>query len=63
MLARLGSALYWIGSGLAAVITVLAVWGLFGPSEERLIGFVILLIFAALIWLTGRGCRYVLTGR
>jgi len=40
-----------------------AAGGLFGASEDRLFSAAILVVFAALAWITGRACRYVLEGR
>jgi uncharacterized membrane-anchored protein len=59
MLARLGNVLYWLGCGLAIVVTAV---GAVIAHDTGLGFFVAALVIAALIWLVGRACRYVLSG-
>jgi hypothetical protein len=61
MAARLGQVLYWAGCVLAILTIVIGVylsWYERDAWEMRAIVFVI----AALFWLIGRACRYVLAG-
>jgi hypothetical protein len=66
MRARFGDVLYWVGCVLAALIVAIDtyVWvregfarsdGLWVSSEFQLA--------ALIVWLIGRGCRYVLSGK
>jgi hypothetical protein len=64
VLSRLGDVLYWLGSFLALVV---AVWGavfcLYGERAED--PYVCLVVAAAAfsIWVIGRACRYILSGK
>jgi hypothetical protein len=61
MVERLGHVLYWAGCVLAILIIVIGVylsWYERDAWEMRVITFVV----AALVWLIGRACRYVLAG-
>lgn len=66
MISRLGNVLYWTASGLAGLTLLLgALLLLTEPAMQRapagpLTAFA---IGAALLWLIGRACRYVLAGR
>jgi hypothetical protein len=66
MLARLGDVLYWLGGILAALTIAIGVRYWIDRGSQRpegnfvLIGF---FIAAGLIWLIGRACRYVLSGK
>jgi hypothetical protein len=61
MVERLGHVLYWAGCVLAILIIVIGVylsWYERDAWEMRVITFVV----AALVWLIGRACRYLLAG-
>lgn len=62
MISRLGDVLYWGFSGLAAIIVIGILWGWADNSINAAI-FGVLSALAALSWLLGRACRYVLAGR
>jgi hypothetical protein len=67
MLARLGDVLYWAASIASALILAFMFWAmseaaswkdyLLHPDRLIVVGC------AVLIWLFGRACRYVLSGR
>jgi hypothetical protein len=61
MITRLGNVLYWAGCVLAAVVLALGAWV---SLEGREVGYVLgaAIGLAAIIWLVGRACRYVLAG-
>jgi hypothetical protein len=62
MAARLGNVLYWTATTIAVLLALLAARLYeFGGSEPLAIWGVI--IVAALVWLIGRACRYILAGR
>ncbi|MGQ2186041.1 hypothetical protein ACT4MK_22185 [Bradyrhizobium barranii] len=67
---RLGYVLYWIGSGVAGILVLMA--GGFGiastfsssrvGTDDALAVGVVCAGWAALSWLFGRACKYVLAG-
>jgi hypothetical protein len=60
---RLGRVLYWLGCGLAGAIIMLGVAMLI--ADPRGVGgpfALVVLAAAALAWLAGKACRYVLSG-
>ena len=63
MIRRLANVIYWTASSIAAVVFL---FGAFVASREEVYSpALVLLIFAivaALVWLVGRGVRYVLAG-
>ena len=64
MIARFGQVLYWLASIVAILIAGTIAFGYFfgslkGDPFMQLAGLVI----AAVIWLFGRACRYVLADR
>jgi hypothetical protein len=66
MLERLGNILYWLGCGLATLITALGVY--LGFDENTGAGrgwmvFAFCAVVAILFWLVGRGCRYLFSGK
>jgi hypothetical protein len=64
VLARLGVALYWIGSVLAAVVMVWgAVFCLYGERARDPYVCSIVAVAAFAIWVIGRTCRYILSGK
>jgi hypothetical protein len=66
MLARLGNVLYWLGCIVAVAVLSLDVALWIGESDRRSseIGlFVFVAVVAVAIWLIGRACRYVLSGK
>jgi hypothetical protein len=63
MLARLGSVLYWLGCGLAALLVIFFLFLVFSPSTAEVKFSPFLLAGALIVWLIGRACRYVLSGR
>ena len=66
MAARLGYILYWIGCGAAVAVLALAYWLGAHEGASQKIGEVlfsiIILAAAAIPWLIGWCCRYVLSG-
>jgi hypothetical protein len=63
MLGRLGDVLYWAASGLAVFILTYMAWMVF-QAEITDYTFVWTIVgFVVLVWLFGRACRYVLSGR
>jgi hypothetical protein len=64
MAARLGEVLYWGASVIAGLLMIGAAFAMvFGMGDDRflMVGFVT--VFAIIVWLVGRACRYVLAGR
>lgn len=62
MAARLGNVLYWLGSGIAAILFVLSAYmaiELNWNDKPTALGF---LIAAVASWLLGRALRYILAG-
>ncbi len=62
-LIHLGDVLYWTASGLAVIIVAFIVWTAVESGLTDYVFTSIILGAAALIWLFGRACRYVLAGR
>jgi len=65
MQARVGRAVYWFCSVLAASIAVfgLAAWhDRFSTAPNRLSVFLVFVAAGAIVWTAGRACRYVLAG-
>jgi hypothetical protein len=64
MLERLGNLIGWIGNGLALLIGIAAVATIIAaPSDPKTLSFAgFWLVVALVIFLLGRGCRYVLRG-
>ena len=62
MLAKVGYVLYWVGSGLAAVALVSGVFILqHGLDQDyRWVVYVGSIGSAAVCWLLGRACKYLL---
>jgi hypothetical protein len=64
VLARLGDVLYWIGCVFAAIVVV---WGVVfcfrgdRADDPYLLSLVAVAAFA--IWVIGRACRYILSGK
>jgi hypothetical protein len=67
MAARLGNVLYWIGCIVAALILLYdgVLLSLEEPTQlaRDFSVFVFIAIAALVVWLIGRACRYVLSGR
>lgn len=64
MAARLGNVLYWAFSGLAVILLIgAAAFSLNDKVDPHWLGWVLFGIPAVLVWLIGRGCRYVLAAR
>jgi hypothetical protein len=65
LLARLGDVLYWTTASLSALIIIVGIpAGLNEVAPDK--GWTLIAVFfviAAVIWLLGRACRYVLAGR
>jgi purine-cytosine permease-like protein len=59
MLARLGEVLYWTACGIAALIVVLAVWGIREYGILSRGAFVLALV----VWLLGRAVRHLLAAK
>jgi hypothetical protein len=63
-MARLGIVLYWVATAIAVALVVLAVFAYFtATGSGALAGSVLIVAFAGLVWLTGRGILYFLAGR
>ena len=63
-MARLGIVLYWAATAIAVALVVLAVFAYFtATGSGALAGSVLIVAFASLVWLTGRGILYFLAGR
>lgn len=65
-MARLGNVLYWTGCVFALIIVGCGVLGVAlepGNNNETWIVIMITAVFAAVVWVIGRACRYVLAGR
>ena len=69
MAARFGDVLYWAFSGLAFIVIAFVVYGVTddlrrGVAMDGDAWFLFLAFsLAVLLWLLGRACRYVLSGR
>ena len=64
MLARLGEVLYWTACGIGALLGMIGVYAFF--NDNRPYSWAPLLIcwvVAGLVWLVGRGARYVLAAK
>jgi hypothetical protein len=64
MTARLGEVIYWGCSGIAVIIIAAYAYSYYAYPEAN--GLALTALFgvpAALIWLIGRACLYVLAGR
>lgn len=63
MIARLGNVLYWTGCVFAVLIAVggalIARNETYNPGGE----FALFALTAAVVWVIGRACRYILAGR
>jgi hypothetical protein len=62
-MARLGIVLYWVGTVIAVALVGLAVFAYFTATGRALASAVLIVAFAGLVWLTGRGFLYFLAGR
>jgi hypothetical protein len=63
-MARLGFILYWVATAIAIALFVLAVFAYFtATGGGALAGTVLIIAFAGLVWLTGRGVLYFLAAR
>jgi hypothetical protein len=61
---RLGDVLYWGASFVAALLALLAAAvALLNTGPDGPFIAMIFAIFALIVWLAGRACRYVLAGR
>jgi hypothetical protein len=58
---RLGQMIYWFGCTLAVLAALLALVFFSGNDDGKFLGG-ILIVAALLIWLLGRGARYILKG-
>jgi hypothetical protein len=66
MLERLGNVLYWLACILAALIMAAAIPEWFRDAQYHRNGWIIIFeftVFAAIVWLIGRLCRYKLSHR
>ena len=59
--ARLGRALYWLCCIIAALLIALAVIGFYNEGGE-LFFKILVAIMAVVVWLLGRGLKYILAG-
>ena len=63
MATRLGNVLYWLCCILAVVTAAIGAFVWFNRTEPDDVATVIIFTgLAAIAWLIGRGCRYVLAG-
>lgn len=62
MSARLGLLLYWVGCAAAAVAAVVGAF-VFATTDPRPDLLIFFAVIAGLVWVAGRGARYVLAGR
>jgi len=63
-MARLGIVLYGAATAVAITLVVLAVFAYFtATGSGALAGALLIVAFACLAWLTGRGILYFLAGR
>jgi hypothetical protein len=66
MAERLGNALYWTATLIAAILAGLALWTMTWPATQGLANHPFqwaALVLAGIIWLFGRLCRYVIAGK
>ena len=64
MVTRLGDVLYWGASLIAGLLGLISAYAIvFGAGEDRFFIDAMLFVFAVIVWLVGRACRYVLAGR
>jgi hypothetical protein len=63
MIARLGNVLYWAGCVLAALIAGFGAIAAFQETWNPWGSFIVCAMVAAVVWIIGRICRYVLAGR
>lgn len=64
MAGRLGEVLYWAANIVAGAMVAFIAWAeITGKVGGGQIGAVIFGVVAALIWLAGRGLRYIFSGR
>ncbi|MPZ40606.1 MAG: hypothetical protein GEU95_21655 [Rhizobiales bacterium] len=64
MLERLGLVLYWAGCILALPFAVIAVIALVNaPSADKFFYASLAGVCALVIWLVGRGCKFIFAGR
>jgi hypothetical protein len=62
MLARLGNVLYWLGCALACAAVALGATMVYMDNSLGAPFFLFFCAVAALFWVVGRACRYVLSG-
>jgi hypothetical protein len=63
-MARLGIVLYWAATAIAIALVVIAVFAYFTATGTGALQSALLIVaFAGLVWLTGRGILYFLAGR
>lgn len=64
MPARLGEVIYWAGCVMAAAIIMLWVYlTSLGTGLGDVTGFLFFAVVAGVVWIIGRACRYVLSGK
>jgi hypothetical protein len=63
MLARLGNVIYWAATGVAILILALLTYAISQWGNPDLVVVVLGVIIAGVIWLVGRGAKYVLSGQ
>ena len=60
-MARLGIVLYWAATAIAIALVVIAVFAYFTATGTGALQSAVLIVaFAGLVWLTGRGSLYFL---
>ena len=60
---RLGIVLYWVATAIAIALVALAVFAYLTATGRALASALLIVAFAGLVWLTGRGILYFLAGR
>ena len=63
MIVRIGNVLYWTGCVLAALIVVFGGLTAHNETYNPWGEFIVFALVAAVVWVVGRGCRYILAGR
>ena len=61
MAERLGVVLYWLGCGLAIIFLSLAAFAI-SNNTEKIVPILLGFVPAAICYLVGRACRFVLSG-
>jgi len=63
VLSRLGDVLYWLCCVVAVVVFAWGALGEFGGSADAPYAFAMATVAAFALWIVGRACRYILSGK